>query len=58
MEGSEPGDVKESVGGKADVDTNPGALLRTGKEAKPGDFGKEKDLIGKSRQLEAQGRDV
>lgn len=43
MEGSEPGDVKESVGGKADVDTNPGALLRTGKEAKPGDFGKEKD---------------
>lgn len=43
MEGSEPGDVKENVGGKADVDTNPGALLRTGKEAKPGDFGKEKD---------------
>lgn len=43
MEGSEPGDVKESVGGKADVDTNPGALLRTGKEAKPGDFSKEKD---------------
>ena len=30
LEGSEPGDVKESVGGKTDVDTNPGALLRTG----------------------------
>lgn len=30
------------LGGKADVDTNPRALLRTGREAKPGDFGKQK----------------
>lgn len=42
MEGSELGDVRESVGGKTDVDTNPGALLRTGREAKPADFSKEK----------------
>lgn len=42
LEGSELGDVRESVGGKTDVDTNPGALLRTGREAKPADFSKEK----------------
>ena len=42
LEGSEPGDVTESVGGKTDVDTNPGALLRTGREAKPADFSKKK----------------